>query len=186
MARLENQGEPVVIDACVLAVFAVVDLLLLIAERSTLLTPRWTGRLLEEMHRAHLKFGWGVERAASFLACLDPAFPDARVVNYEPLIERCTNDEGDRHVLAAAIKAQVSRIITFNLRDFSTEALDPWGIVVVHPNDYLLELYARDSQAVWKALRAQAEKTKMTLEARLAIMAEHVPEFSAKLLAELA
>jgi len=34
MKQIENQGEPIVIDACVLAIFAVADLLLLIAERS--------------------------------------------------------------------------------------------------------------------------------------------------------
>jgi len=146
MRRIEDEGDPVVIDACVLAVFAVADLMLLIAEFSVLFTPRWTGRILEEMHRAHLKFGWGVKRAASFLACLDPAFRDARVVNYEPWVEHCTNDEGDRHVLAAAIKGKVLRIITFNLRDFAPEALAPWGVVAVHPNDYLLELYARDEK----------------------------------------
>jgi len=125
-------------------------------------------------------------RAASFLACLDPAFRDARVVNYESLIEQCTNAAGDRHVLAAAIKAQVSRIITFNLRDFPDEALAPWGIVAVHPQDYLLELYAKDSGAVRDALEAQAQKQEVEVAARLAIMGEHVPEFAAKLLVELA
>jgi len=186
MTRLNDEGEPVVIDACVLAVFAVIDLLLLIAERSSHFTPRWTGRIIEEMHRAHLKFGWGVRRAVSFRDCLDPAFREARIVNYEALIERCTNHEGDRHVLAAAIKAQVSRILTFNLRHFPEEALSPWKIAVLHPQDYLLELFTKDSKAVWAALRAQAEKQNESLETRLEIMARHVPKFSARLLAELA
>jgi len=183
--RIQEQGERVVIDACVLAVFAVADLLLRIAERSSLFTPRWTGRILEEMHRAHLKFGWGKCASASFHACLDPAFPEASIEGYEPLIEQCTNEEGDRHVLAAAIKSQVARIVTFNLDDFSKAALAPWGITAVHPSDYLLELYAKDSRAVRKALGAQARKRRMKVEERLAIMAEHVPDFASKLLEEM-
>jgi len=182
--RIQDQGERLVIDACVLAVFAVADLLLLIAEHSACFTPRWTEHILEEMHRAHLKFGWGERVAASFHACLNLAFPEAQVSGYEPLIARCTNDEGDRHVLAAAIKGQVSRIVTFNLDDFSKESLAPWGITAVHPSDYLLELYARDGKAVRKALGAQALKYRVKVEQRLVILAEHVPAFANKLLAE--
>jgi len=121
MKQIENQGEPIVIDACVLAIFAVADLLLLIAERSGLFTPRWTERILEEMHRAHLKFGWGQSAADNFCSCLNPAFPEAQVIDYEPLIEQCTNAVGDRHVLACAIKAGGRRIITANLDDFKPE-----------------------------------------------------------------
>jgi len=170
----------------VLAVFAVADLLLLIAELTSLFTPRWTDYILEEMHRAHRKFGWGVRVAANFHACLNPAFPEARVIGYEPLIERCTNDVGDRHVLAAAIKAQIGRILTFNLDDFKQEALAPWGVVAVHPDDFLLELYAQGEAAVRKGLRAQADKHKSTLNTRLGLMQRHVPKFAAKMLDELA
>jgi len=183
--RIQEQGEPIVIDACVLAVFAVADLLLLIAERSRLFTPRWTTLILEEMHRAHLKFGWGVRVVMGFRACLNPAFPEASVSGFEPLIARCTNDEGDRHVLAAAIKAQAERILTFNLNDFSRESLAPWGIAALHPSDYLLELYARDEEVVWDALDAQAAQQKATLEERLVIIAEHAPRFANRLLADM-
>jgi len=183
--RVQEQGEPIVIDACVLAVFAVADLLLLIAERSPLFTPRWTALILEEMHRAHLKFGWGTRVAMSFRACLNLAFPSANVSGFEPLIERCTNDEGDRHVLAAAIKAQATKILTFNLYDFGHQALAPWRIAVLHPDDYLLELYARDEEVVWDALDAQAAQQEATLEERLRIIAEHAPKFANKLLADM-
>jgi len=186
MKHIENEGEPLVIDACVLAVFAVADLLLRLARRTALFTPRWTDYILEEMHRAHRKFGWGAHVAANFRACLNPAFPEARVVGYEPLIERCTNDVGDRHVLAAAIKAGARRIITANLDDFKEEALAPWGIQAVHPQDLLLELYAKDQAVVRAQLEAQAKKKGVSVEERLAVMQKHVPEFAAKMLAELA
>jgi len=88
-------------------------------------------------------------------------------------------------VLAAAIKGQVGRILTFNLGDFKKEALAPWGIVAVHPDDFLSELYAKDRAAVRKALIAQADKLRSTVNERLTYMQRHVPEFAAKVLIEL-
>ena len=38
------------------------------------------------------------------------------------------NDEKDRHVLAAAVKARASVIVTFNLKHFPPSALQPLGI----------------------------------------------------------
>jgi len=186
MKRVQNQGEPIVIDACVLAVFAVADLLLRLARYTALFTPRWTDAILEEMQRTHRKFGWGERVAASFRACLNPAFPEARIVGYEHLIAQCTNDVGDRHVLAAAIQAQVGRILTFNLDDFKAPDLAPWGVVAVHPDDFLLELYGKDPVAVRSALEAQAEKKGASAQVRLGLMARQVPNFAAKILAELA
>ncbi len=43
----------VVIDACVLANFAVCDLLLRLAERPTLYQPRWSETILAETRRTH-------------------------------------------------------------------------------------------------------------------------------------
>jgi|GEM_PF-4901455 len=47
------------IDACVLAVFGVADLLLRLYENYGLLFALWSEQILEETYRAHLKFGWG-------------------------------------------------------------------------------------------------------------------------------
>ena len=48
------------------------------------------------------------------------AFPDAWVENYEPLVNLLElPDEKDRHVLAAAIKANSDIIGTNNIKDFS-------------------------------------------------------------------
>jgi len=108
------------------------------------------------------------------------------VVGYEPLIERCTNDVGDRHVLAAAIQTGAHRIITANLDDFKQEALAPWGIVAVHPDDFLLELYAKDNAAVRSILEAQSEQKGMSAQVRVTLMKRHVPKFAAQMIAELA
>jgi predicted nucleic acid-binding protein len=42
-------------------------------------------------------------------------FGEAWITGYEPLIPRMTNDEKDRHVVAAAVQAQAGIILTLNL-----------------------------------------------------------------------
>jgi hypothetical protein len=66
------------------------------------------------------------------------AFPNAEIVGYEALIPALANDAKDRHVLAAAIRGSCPLIVTFNLKHFPAEALQPWGICASHPQDYLL------------------------------------------------
>lgn len=60
------------------------------------------------------------------------------VTGYESLIEMVSlPDPDDRHVLAAAIRAGADLIVTFNLKDFPEEALQPYGIEAKHPDDFL-------------------------------------------------
>ena len=55
---------------------------------------------------------------------MDKNAPDALVTGYESLIPGLSlPDEGDRHVLAAAIQAKASVIVTNNLKDFPPEVL---------------------------------------------------------------
>jgi len=68
----------------------------------------------------------------------------AIVSNFERWIEQCTNDEGDRHVLACAIEAGARYIVTFNTDDFQDADLARWNIRAMKPNDYLLMLYLKD------------------------------------------
>ena len=49
-------------------------------------------------------------------------------------------DLNDRHVLAAAIQAQASFIVTFNLSDFPLLSLKPHHIQAVHPDAFLCKL----------------------------------------------
>jgi hypothetical protein len=97
------------------------------AEKPRLYLPRWSDELLQETQRAQLgDLGWPPHLAKSFQTALRTAFPEALVTDYEHLIDRCANDPKDRHVLACAAQSQAELIMTFNLRDFPTEALQPW------------------------------------------------------------
>jgi hypothetical protein len=85
---------------------------------------------------------------------MDRAVPDCLVTGYEPLISGLTlPDRDDRHVLAAAITARASVIVTFNVGDFPTDALQLHGIHATHPDDFILDVESLDSLAVIKAAR---------------------------------
>lgn len=143
----------VCIDACVLANFAVADLLLRLARRPRQLIPVWSDRILEETYRTHVhKLKWGKDRAASFRRVLRDHYPEAMCTGYEQLIPAMTNHEKDRHVLAAAVKGEASLILTFNLKDFRDEDLSPWAIKARSPDDYLTTLYEMDSVPIAQTL----------------------------------
>jgi hypothetical protein len=55
---------------------------------------------------------------------------------YNDLISRLSNHEKDRHVLAAAIRAGVQAIVTFNPQDFPPEALEPYDIEATLPTSF--------------------------------------------------
>jgi HTH-type transcriptional regulator / antitoxin HipB len=52
------------------------------------------------------------------------------------------------HVLAAAIAGHPDCIVTANLKDFPEDALAPFGIQVVHPDDFLIAQMDLDSLSV--------------------------------------
>lgn len=110
---------PVILDACVLATGALCDLYLRLAEPPRLYTPLWSSEILAEVHRTQttkLKRPYPKALADYWHEQVVLAFAEASVSGWEPLIPAMTNHEKDRHVLAAAVKAQASLIVTFNLK----------------------------------------------------------------------
>ena len=72
---------------------------------------------------------------------MDKATLDALVEGYEDLIPTLSlPDENDRHVLAAAIRGQAQVIVTMNLKDFPSEALQQYEIEALHPDEFILQL----------------------------------------------
>ena len=66
---------------------------------------------------------------------MERALPDALVQGYEALMPGLTlPDEDDLHVLAAAIHADATHLLTFNLRDFP---VNRGGLQIVHPDVWL-------------------------------------------------
>jgi len=176
----------IVIDANVLAYAALSRLVLALAAEERLIVPFWSAQILEETRRTiAVKLKHGEAYAAARLAEIVGGFPDALQADLEPLIAQCTNDEKDRHVLAAAIKAEAPLILTFNDRHFAPEHLSKWGICAVYPEDFLLELYAKNPSAVWRQLGLAADKKHMELDDLLRSYSPQLDRFKTALLAEL-
>jgi hypothetical protein len=86
---------------------------------------------------------------------------DCLVTGYRDLIPGLTlPDPDDRHVLAAAIKAGASAIVTYNLNDFPPDLLDPYGIEALHPDDFLVFQFDLNEAAVCNAVRRQRASLK--------------------------
>ena len=105
-------GTPlVVLDACVLANFSLCDTLLRLAEPPRLFEPKWSEEIIRETTRTlELKLGWPNSLTAHLEKELRAHFGEAWISGYESLIPRMTNDEKDRHVVAAAVHGEASII----------------------------------------------------------------------------
>ena len=105
----------VILDACVLVQAPLRDTLLRLAEHPGLYHPRWSEEIIAEMQRAlENKIGLAPSKTAYLVRELRRHFPDSWVTGLEPLVRTMTNHAKDRHVLAAAVRAGVQTIVTFN------------------------------------------------------------------------
>lgn len=102
-----------------------------------------------------MKIGTSEDRALRRIDSMRRAFPDATVENYEPLVAAMTNDPKDRHVLAAAVRADAATLVTANEKDFPPRSTAPYDIEVVHPDVFLLDQLDLAPQAVVTSLREQ-------------------------------
>jgi predicted nucleic acid-binding protein len=147
----------VVLDANVLFPFRLRDALLRFAEQG-LFRARWSGDILEEWKsrllamKPHLR-----ESLESQLKAMETAFPESLVSGYDHLINSLKlPDANDRHVLAAAIVCGAQHIVTENLKDFPSEALDPFGIEAISADTFLagaFELYPAEAMTALRTMR---------------------------------
>lgn len=86
---------------------------------------------------------------------------DCLVTGYEDLIESLAlPDPDDRHVLAAAIRAGASVIVTTNLSDFPKETLAKYGIDAQHPDEFVMQLLDLAPSLVCAAAKKQRQSLK--------------------------
>lgn len=155
-------GFTVLYDACVLYPAPLRDLLMRVA-MSDLYRAKWSSAIHDEWMRNLLANRPELTRSQleRTRALMDRSVLDALVEGYEPMIEGLMlPDPDDRHVLAAALMAGASLIVTFNLKDFPVDALAPYGIEAVHPDEFLLSQLELDAVAVCRAVRLQREALK--------------------------
>ena len=144
-----------VFDANVLYGSRIRSLLMELA-MSGLFRPHWSDDIHKEwMEAVSQKIGIPVERLEATRIAMDNAVPDARVTGYEGLITALTlPDPDDRHVLAVAIRASASAIVTFNDKDFPADVLKPYGLHTRHPDMFIRDVDGIDPGVVADAARA--------------------------------
>ncbi|OIN57043.1 PIN domain-containing protein [Arsenicibacter rosenii] len=120
-----------------------------------LYTPKWSRTIFDEWQEVMIRKGISEPEAAKRVNKANLAFPDALVRNYESLIPTLAlPDEKDRHVLAAAIRANANIIVTNNLKDFPDEYLATFDLKAVAADDFLTDIIDLNHD---KALRAFKE-----------------------------
>lgn len=150
--------QPVaVLDACVLYPAPLRDLLLNAADLR-LFTPKWTAQIQAEWTRNLLlnRPELTATQLQRTTAAMQLAFPEAAVHDYEPLIASLhLPDPDDRHVLAAAIRAPASVIVTANLKDFPPASLHAHGVEAQHPDRFIATLLQAQPERMLQAFRQQ-------------------------------
>ncbi len=133
----------VIFDACVLYPFHLRNIVVQVAV-DRLVDARWTDEIHDEWIRNLVADvpGIPIERLQSTRKLMNDALPAATVTGYQAHLETIAlPDPDDRHVVAAAITAGASVILTWNLRDFPAKELKKHGLVRQTPDVFLTDLY---------------------------------------------
>ena len=143
---------------------------------------RWSERILAEASR-NIK----ANRPDLDPAVIDRTFEDMRrsfeeamVDGYESLEPAMKNAAEDRHVLAAAIVGRADLIVTENLDDFPAGALEPYGLDVQHPDEFLCNQWELDEESMVAAIRLWLEDLSnppLSLDQLLQKLELHTPRF---------
>lgn len=178
----------VLLDACVLFPMSLRDTLLRAAEKG-LYRVQFTEAILEELRKNLVtQRGLEEEKAQRLVDKVRESFPEALVTHYESLISVMTNDEKDRHVLAAAVKTGAKVIVTENLKDFRQESLAPFDIEAQKPDQFLIHLFYLAPELMVQIIREQANDLRnppMTKLELLQVLEQHVPMFVRLVLEQL-
>lgn len=130
-------------DACILYPFHLRNIVVQAAV-DDLVEARWTEAIHDEWIRnlAANRSSLPIKRLEATKQLMNVALPAASVSGYRRHIDSITlPDPDDRHVVAAAIEAGASVIVTWNLRDFPVPELKKHGLVHQSPDAFLVGLY---------------------------------------------
>ena len=150
------------LDTCVLVPIDTTAILLNAADAG-LFTPLWSPQVMQELERVVPLVQPAVSTAAirRRIGQMNCAFEDANVIQTVALPASFDlPDEGDRHVLIAAIAGRADVLVTDNLRDFPDEVLRSYAIEKCSLDDFLLDLLDLNPVAVVRALGNIAEASR--------------------------
>jgi predicted nucleic acid-binding protein len=145
----------VVYDACVLYPFHLRNLLVQLAVDGVV-AARWTDAIHDEWIR-NLVTGSGISRARLVVTrnLMKAVLPHADVSAYETHAEGLAlPDPKDHHVVAAAIAARASIIVTWNIRHFPEAEMARQNIAVRDPDRFLADLCGEDFETIAAVVEA--------------------------------
>jgi hypothetical protein len=134
-----------VFDACILYPFHLRNIIVQAAV-DRLVEARWTDKIHDEWIRNLAADAPTIpfERLQTIQRLMNDALPGATVSGYEDLIPTVNlPDPDDRHIVAAALAAGASIILTWNLRDFPATTLKKYRLRGETPDTFLAGLYDR-------------------------------------------
>ena len=167
----------VVYDACVLYPAPLRDLLMWLAVTG-LVQARWTAQIHDEWTRNLLANRPDIspDQLGRVRRLMDRSVAGCLVTGHDPLIDGLSlPDPDDRHVLAAAIRARASRIVTYNLVDFPATRLSPFGVRAEHPDEFIVGLLSVDPDRTCAAVakqRAALTRPPVAVDELLATLAQ--------------
>ena len=170
--------DEVLLDACVLIPMPLADTLLRLAAGPRLFRPKWSDQIMIEVCRTLKEnFGLSPEKTLRRESEMQRHFLEARITGYETLIPAMTCHPKDRHVLAAAVQADVKLIVTYNLKDFPHSSVAPYSITVQGPSAFLRSLFVISPSTVMQTLEDQAAAIGQSMAWLLSRLRVNVPAF---------
>lgn len=117
--------------------------LVLFMAQSKMFRAGWTARVHEEwMRNVAEKRSIDISQLEKIRICMDRSVLNCVVTGYEPLEQGFhLPDPDDRHILAAAVQSGADLILTFNAKDFPKDVVEPLGIEICDPDEFLLDLF---------------------------------------------
>lgn len=174
-------GPVVVLDACVLVPIRLATTLLWLAETG-LFQALWSEPILDEVQRNLPKVGVTPEQASRRVGMMRDAFgTESLIDDFEDLVDHMQCDPKDRHVFAAAVRGGADTIVTFNLKDFPSEAGAAYGIGICHPDTFLVQMLGQHADAVVATLHRETSAFRnppQTVTQFLATLTATVPMFA--------
>jgi predicted nucleic acid-binding protein len=156
------------LDACILFQGRLTNLLLHLAEARAF-EPIWSDDIHAEwMTNLHASMGIPRDKIAYRRREMERAFPVANVPATPALVasiqglSRTAAQRKDAHVVATAVAARATLIITHNIRDFSPQVLSHYGLSKVRPDPFCVDLLASHQAQVLAGLRAHRASLRRT------------------------
>ncbi|WP_206475324.1 PIN domain-containing protein [Microbacterium sp. KRD172] len=131
---------PAFFDTNVLYGALINDFILELADRG-LFRPLWSKDVMAELSRNMVANGEDPHLVEKRISTMERYFADAMVTGYDDLVSTMTNDEKDRHVVAAAVRGGAEVLVTFNLKDFPADSVEPFD------PDWLFDRLAQGARA---------------------------------------